>query len=260
VLSGVFVLVLGLVIALGLQTIPIIPSNQLSDLIATVPDSSPVLVVIDYEPSFAGELEATSGPLFDQMALSRRSTFSFISMSPNGTALVDRLMHNTKISQPIPKGGLGYQSGVQYFNLGFLPGGAAGVLGFIENPKDEFSKFGAVILMTDNVESGRVWVEQLEMAKGSQGNADKPLFVVSSAQSGPMLAPYILSRQADIVVNGLYDGAKYEYVNNTRPGIARSYWDAFGIGLFMAIIAIIIGSVWNILMGIRERRAQAELG
>ena len=44
------------------------------------------------------------------------------------------------------------------------------------------------------------------------------------------------------MVNGLADAAKFEYVNNTRPGIARSYWDAFGIGLTMAVIAIILGS------------------
>jgi hypothetical protein len=258
VLSAVFILVLTLVLGLGLKTMPIVPSNQLSDLVATVPDSAPVLIVIDYEPSLAGELEATSGPLLDQLALSRRSTFTFISMSPNGSALVDRLISNTKITTP---DGVKYQPEMQYFNKGFLPGGSAGVLGFIENPVDEFSNFQAVILMTDNAESARVWVEQLEIAKGSHPEiANKPLVVVSSAQAGPMLAPYASSGQVDILVNGLYDASRYEYVNNTRPGIARSYWDAFGVGLFMAIVAIVLGSVWNIFMGIRERRAQAEQG
>ena len=253
ILSGVFIIVLGMVLVFGLRIMPIGGSNQLSNLVPTVPDNSQVLVVVDYEPAYAGELEATSGPLLDQLARSRHSTFKFISTSPNGSALVNRLMTKTKITTP---DGTKYQLGTDFFNLGYLPGGSAGVLGFIEN-----NKFDAIILMTDNVETGRVWVEQLEIAKVKHPEiAAKPLFVASSARSAPMFQPYASSGQVDIVINGLYDAANYEFVNTTRPGIARVYWDAFGIGLFMAVAAIILGSVWNILMGIRERRAQAEEG
>ncbi|MDL1909475.1 hypothetical protein FBQ81_02100 [Chloroflexi bacterium CFX6] len=257
-LSAIFLVVLSVVIGLGLRIMPISPSAELSNLVSTIPDASPALVVVDYEPSFAGELEAAAGPLLDQLALARHSTFTFVSMSPNGSALVDRLMVNTKVGVPVAGGGLGYQSNEQYFNLGFLPGGSAGVLGFIENPANGFSQFAAVVLMTDNAETARVWVEQLEAA-GSE-IAAKPLIVVSSAQSGPMLEPYVASGQVDIMVNGLYDAAKYELVNVSRPGIARAYWDAFGIGLMMAILAIVFGSVWSLLMRFRERRAEAEQG
>jgi len=215
-----------------------------------------VLVVVDYEPSFAGELEVAAGPLLDQLALSRHSTFEFVAMSTNGSALVDRLMFNTKISKPVEDGGLGYQSDAQYFNLGFLPGGSAGVLGFIENPADDFSKYAAVILLTDNAETGRVWVEQLEAAKPEI--AGEPLLLVSSAQSGPMLQPYVASGQVDIMINGLYDAAKYELVNVSRPGTARAYWDAFGYGLMMAVLAIVLGSLWSVFMRVREQRAEAE--
>ena len=255
ILSGLFLLVLGAVLGLGLRTMPIVPSSQLSELVATIPDASPVLVVIDYEPSFSGELEASAGPLLDQLALAQKSTFEFVSMSPNGSGLADRLLLNTGV------GGLGYKAGEQYFNLGFLPGGSTGVLGFIENPTDEFSKYEAVILMTDNAETGRVWVEQLGYAKSQQpAIAGKPFIVVSSAQSTPLLQPYVSSGQVDIMVNGLSDAAKYENMNNSRPGIARSYWDAFGVGLTMAVIAMIIGSVWSVLMRISEQRAEAEQG
>ncbi len=261
VLSGLFLIILSLVLVLGLQIMPIHASathNELSNLVAGIPDGAPVLVVVDYEPSFAGELEASAGPLLDQLALSRHSIFTFVSMSPNGSALVDRIMLNTRVSKPLENQGLGYQLGVNYFNLGFLPGGSAGVLGFINIPTNDFSKYATVILLTDDVETGRVWVEQLEAA--SPEIADKPLLLVSSAQAGPMLQPYVSSGQVDIMVSGLYDAAKYEYVNNTRPGTARSYWDAFGVGLMMAVIAIVLGSVWSVIMRIRERRTEAEQG
>ena len=260
VLSGLFLVVLGVALGFGLRTMPIYASatvNELSNLVAAIPESSPVLVVVDYEPSFAGELEAGAGPLLDQLALSRRSTFNFVSMSPNGSALVDRLMFNTGISQPAPNG-LNYQPGIQYFNLGFLPGGSSGVLGFIETPEVDFARFAAIILMTDNAETGRIWVEQLEAAKPEIFG--KPLLLVSSAQAGPMLQPYVASGQADVLINGLYDAAKYEYVNNSRPGTARLYWDAFGAGLMMAIVAIVLGSAWSILMRVREKRAEGEQG
>jgi len=104
-------------------------------------------------------------------------------------------------------------------------------------------------------------VEQLELAKARHPEFDtKPFLIASSAQAGPMLQPYVTSGQVDALVNGLYDGAKYEYVNNTRPGTARAYWDAFGIGLLLAVLSIVIGSVWNLFLGIRERNTAAEQG
>jgi hypothetical protein len=62
------------------------------------------------------------------------------------------------------------------------------------------------------------------------------------------------------MVSGLYEAAYYESMNGGRPGIARSYWDAFGVGLFMAVLAIVVGSIWSLITGIRARRAEAEQG
>ncbi len=253
VLSGLFLMVLGAVIGLGSKTMPIYASathSELSSLIATIPENAPVLVVVDYEPSFAGELEATAGPLLDQLALSRRAAFSFISMSPTGSALADRLILNTGV------GGLGYQPNLNYFHLGFLPGGSSGVLAFIENPENDFTRFEGVILITDHAESGRVWVEQLQAA--GPEIAAKPLLLVASAQAGPLLQPYVSAGQADVMIHGLYDAAKYEFVNNSRPGTARAYWDAFGSGILLAVFAILSGGVWGVLMRMREQR-RAEL-
>jgi len=282
VLSALFVVVLGFVAGLGWQNFDIIAPgqaevSQLSNLIGSVPDSSPVLLVMDYEPAVAGELAAGAGPILDQLALSRNSTFTFLSMSPNGSAMVEHLLSSTKITAPVSDdasvSGLGYQAGEQYFNAGFLPGGSAGVLGFIDDPVkmmpnvstigavENFSNFGVVILLTDNSESGRVWVEQLEISKQMHPElASKPLIIVSSSQAGPMLEPYASSGQVDVLINGLSDAAKYEFVNQSRPGLARTYWDSFGVGLMMAVLSIVLGSIWNIFIGIRERRIEAEQG
>jgi len=135
-LTVLFLLVLGTVVGMGSQNLPVVvPPNVrgLSDIVATVPDNSPVLVVMDYQPSMVGEMEAASGALLDQMALSRHAKFTFLSTSPNGSALVERLLNHTNINKSAPDG-LGYQLGDQYSNVGFLPGDSVGILAFVDNP------------------------------------------------------------------------------------------------------------------------------
>jgi len=183
------------------------------------------------------------------------------------------LLLKTNINQPVlgDRPGLGYQAGFDYFNVGFLPGGSAGVLGFIDNPVaimpdamnqvnvGTFSNFESIILLTDSADTGREWVEQLEYAKQTRPEIGfKPLILISSAQAGPLFEPYVSSGQVDVMINGLSDAAKYEFVNQSRPGNARIYWDSFGVGLMIAVLSIVVGGLWNVLMGIRERRAEAE--
>ncbi|HEX2994532.1 MAG TPA: hypothetical protein VHP14_06900 [Anaerolineales bacterium] len=261
-LTALFLLVLSAVVGLRSQIMPI--SSNLSDAgmaasnaVDVLPASAKVLVVVDYEPSLAGEMEVTSGPLLDQVTVFHNPQFSFISTSPTGPGLVERLVDNTGLDD----------LRVQYDNLGFLPGGSTGVLGFVENPVttiptsgvEAFSDYDMVVLMTDHAESGRVWIEQLYAQKRSDLNlANKPLIVIASAQAGPLLQPYLSSGQISGMVSGLSEAARYEYKNGSRPGIARSYWDAFGVGLMMAVVLIFIGSIWSLITGIRARRAEAE--
>ena len=272
-LTGLFMVVLVVMIFLRTQTMPVsavlpFEVSSASSAIVSLPQNSSVLVVIDYEPALSGELEAASGPLLDQLVSVTHPRLTFLSTSPNGSALVDRLLLNTKISLPAPPG-LDYKAGENYFNSGFLPGGSSGVLEFVESPSSalpsvgvtSLSEYAAVILLTDHAESARSWVEQLNAQKQKDPSlANQPLLVVASAQAAPMLQPYVSSRQITGMVSGLPDAVRYEFVNNSRPGTARIYWDSFGVGLLMAVALITIGSLWSLFTGIRARRAEAELG
>jgi hypothetical protein len=263
-LAGLFLIVLGVVVALGSQFMPIsavmpVEVSNASNVIVTLPEGAPVLVVMDYEPSLAGEMEAATGPLLDQLAVLRKPVLTFLASSPSGTGLVERLLANTGIDR----------SALQYSNAGYLPGGLAGVRGFTEAPQTvlpavqvtQFSEFAAVILITDQAESGQVWIEQMTLAKQSNpALANQQVVVVASAQAGPMLQPYVASRQAAGMISGIPDAARYEFVNNSRPGVVRSYWDAFNVGLLLAVAAIVLGSLWNVFLSLRARRAEAEQG
>jgi hypothetical protein len=261
-LSGLFLLVLSSVILLRSQLMPVstnLPEevSGLSNTVIAIPANSNILVVIDYEPSLAGELQAIGAPLLDQIILLSQPRLSFVSTSPNGSALAERLMADTGMNQ----------TGLPYLNLGYLPGGSAGVLGFIESPGQilpaagvqSFSQYAALVVLTGQAESGRVWVEQLQNRKTVDlALTNQPLLVVASAQAGPLLQPYVSSRQITGMISGLPDAAGYEALSNSRLGIARSYWDTFGIGLMTSVILIMVGSLWSLFTGMRARRANAE--
>ena len=224
-----------------------------------IPAGAPVLAVFDYQPSLAGELEATSAPLFNRLLLLKHPNLVIVSTSPTGSALAERLLSTTLKDR-------NYQRGTQYVDLGYLAGGLAGVYDFAQTPttaiptdlwqsavlqgKAHLSDFAAVIVLTDSAEAGRVWIEQ---AGPFRGNAS--FVVVSSAQAGPMLMPYMQSGQINGLVAGLNSAAKVEQANG-QPGLARCYWDAYSLGLLLAVAFMILGGFWNFILGLQARRTQ----
>jgi hypothetical protein len=160
----------------------------------------------------------------------------------------------------------GYVRGTNYLNLGYLPGGLTGVRSFAQNPEaampidlngnpmplqgiTSLSQYPAIIVMTDNAESARTWVEQ--------AGGITPMVMVSSAQAAPLIEPYYNSRQVNGVVSGLYGGAVLGQNNAGLTGLARTYWDVFSIGLIFAAFLILGGGLWNLASGARDR-AMAE--
>jgi hypothetical protein len=170
VIAGLLLIVLSGAVFLQTQIMPVpapLPSDaEITSLVNSISEDAPVLVIMDYEPALAGELEAVSGPLLDQLVMLRHPHLSFITTSTNGAVLVERLLVNTRINQP---DGYGYIAGQNYINMGYLPGGESGVLAFIQSPQVavpaspvlEFSEYAAILLLTDPAVSARVWVEQL---------------------------------------------------------------------------------------------------
>jgi len=236
-------------------------------VVQSIPGGAPVLVAFDYEPARVGEMEAAAAPMFDQMAL-RAPRFTFISTNENSTILAERFM----ITGPMAEH---RRNGLQYLNLGYLPGGQMGIRAFAQNPHastpfdlsfapawesaqlqgvSSFSQFTAFILVTDSADSARAWIEQTTFARGSM-----PVVVISSAQSAPMIQPYFASGQIKGLVSGLQGGAIFEQKNAGRPGTARIYWDAYSIGMLFAMALILGGGLWNLFLGARDRVAAREV-
>jgi hypothetical protein len=192
---------------------------------------------------------------------------ALISTSPTGAALAEQFMNVTLSTHKDV-----YQPGVKYEDLGYLPGGLAGVYDFSQNPAvvmplgadskeawsspvlqgvTHFSDFAAVILLTDNADTGRIWIEQTALARGNSS-----MIIVSSAQAGPMILPYVDSGQVNGLVSGLSGAAGSEQANNNLPGFVRRYWDAYSLGLLLAAALMFLGGVWNFWLGIQDRRVK----
>jgi hypothetical protein len=240
------------------------------NVIRSIPEGAPVLAVFDYDPARVGEMEVAAAPVFDQLLLLRHPRLTFISTTETGAILAERFISG-------PLAGYNYQSGDQYLNLGYLPGGQMGIRAFAENPSGTtsyalaqtpnpldltlapagtvppLSQFAALILISDNADSARAWIEQTASARLAV-----PLVVISSAQASPMIQPYYASQQVNGLVSGLYGGALFEQNNAGRPGTARTYWDAYSIGMLLAVALILGGGLLNIALGINDRTAARE--
>lgn len=269
-LSAILLIVLGGVVLGHTQIFPL-PSqvpNETGAAIQSVnaiSEGAVVLAVFDYQPSTVGEMEATGSSLVDHLLLLKHPRLAIISTSPTGAALAERFMSTALAAR-------NYQRGTQYVDLGYLPGGLAGVYEFAQNPTvampldvdrsavwqsallqgvTHLSDFATVIVLTDSADSGRTWIEQTALSRGNT-----PMIIVSSAQAGPMLMPYVDSGQVAGLVSGLNGAVGAEQANGGLPGFVRRYWDAYSIGLLIAVALIVLGGLWNFVLGLQARRTQ----
>ena len=232
------------------------------EILVGLPPASPVLLIFDYEPAYSGELEVTAAPMVDNL-LFNDAYLVILSTSPTGSTLAEHFLKTTQSQH-------NNQSGLQYTNLGYLAGGASGVLSFVENPSQTIPKaidaslpwqtpllqdihtladFRAVIILTDNSDTARIWIEQ---TNGKLG--ETPLLMAISAQAEPMIRPYYDSKQINGLVTGLAGGKAYEQALQLS-GLGQKYWDSFGSGFFIAEVIIFLGALWSIVSIQKNRKS-----
>jgi hypothetical protein len=233
-------------------------------ILDALPDGAPVLVVFDYEPALSGELQAAAAPVIDRILL-LGARLALISTNPTGPALAEQFLESTQSYH--------LETGMQYVNLGYLPGGPAGVYYFASGPQvaapltvdrtpawatptlqgvGQFGDFDMLVILTDNADSSRAWIEQTQSFIG-----DMPILMVISAQAEPMIRPYYDSGQIQGLVTGLAGGKTVEQ-SFESGGLARRYWDSFGTGTFTAVILIVAGGVVGASLAWRNRKKEEE--
>lgn len=264
-IAALLLLIITVSLATGLQIVPLpssAPAESASILptLELLPNGAPVLMIFDYDPALAGELESTAAPLLDRFLASRRPRVSVLSTSPTGAALADMLFARRLKKHD-------YQPDSEYLNLGYLPGENASMLYFAEYPRKaipsagwnhpaaqgvtSLGDFAAILLFTDQGETARAWIEQTSLQR-----AGRPMIVISSAQAAPMIRPYVQSGQIAGLASGLHGGAMFSVSTADSP--ARTYWDAYQFSALFAAAMIALGGMWNWVAGLRARRQGME--
>jgi hypothetical protein len=277
VIAIILTIVVGFVVVSGSQYV-VSPSNTAipettyasSRIISALPNQAPVLLAFDYEPGTAGEMNATAAALVDHLML-KGARLTLVSTLPTGPALAEYFIQKVLAQH-------NYTSGAQYINLGYIPGGSMGLLSFAQTPQWVFppsyngvnpwetqplqgiqaiSDFALVVVITNDPDSARYWIEQVQPKIG-----DTPLLAVVSAQAEPMVQPYFgdgQNAQLQGIVSGLTGGAAYE-VAVGKANLGRVYWDAFSIGVVIAMGAIVIGGAANVIQQLLAGEKTKDLG
>ncbi len=240
------------------------PALDVSTLMSRLPTSAPVLIAFDYQPGLSAEVETAAVAVVDHLML-QRARLTLVSTSPTGPLLAARFMRD-----PQGIGANNFRPGVHYVNLGFIPGGAAGLQDFANSPRQtipapfdregvpeggtiwtnsvvgdiqSIRNFAMVLVLVDDPQTARAWIEQIGPQLGGI-----PLVMVLSAQAEPLVRPYYLTapRQVAGYVAGIAGGAAYERIT-ARTTATRTYWDAFRNGTLLAGVIILGGAVYGLI-------------
>jgi hypothetical protein len=236
-----------------------IPIEQLDVItrIDALPADAQVLVAFEYQPGFSGEMEAAAYAVIDHLLL-RGVNLSLVSTQPTGPDLAERFLNLKMEHHP-------YVVQQQYANLGYISGGAAGLLNFAADPtsaitpldKNGFSlweqpplnaiqnirSYALVLVVTDDPDIARSWVEQVQPLLDPEGIGNgTPLVMVVSAQAEPLVYPFYQSNPKQVagIVSGVVGGAYYENVTGitSHQGTAETYWFAYNIAMLIAVVLI----------------------
>lgn len=271
--AALVILVLIWPIYSGSQNMPL-PAYQpeiaeLNRLVNELPDNARVLISFDYDASFTGEMEAAASAVIDHLML-HGARLTIVSTLPAGPLLAERFLTRTQSEH-------NYIPGLHYVNLGYIPGGIAGLAGFLENPGQtlpysvesiaawqtnthpavaplqgitSIADFEMILLLVADADTARMWIEQLKtfLAKPDELTS---LTIVASAQAEAIVFPYFENdpRQVHGIVAGLRGGAAYARLTG-RNMLPLKYWDAYGFGMFLAAMLMLIGGLTHSVLSI----------
>jgi hypothetical protein len=230
---------------------------QLFQSIVALQPGAKILIAMDYEPAYAGEVEAVASPVLNHLMVKQTDLY-VISTNPTGIALAQKMLDNIGLYPQTSHAP--YLAKEKFHLVGYLPGGQAGIQALntgiskavpltqdLTNTTElpgitgvpDLSQFSALLILSDQPDTVRSWLEQINQKEGVPA-----LWAVVSAQAVPMLRPYVRSGQLKGLAAGEYGGALYERIFQ-QPGIAWGQWNAYQTGLITALILVLVGGLLN---------------
>ena len=235
--------------------------------IQSLPTGAPVLIAFDYEAGFSGELDIATSNVITQL-MKKNAYLTVVATTSSGPALAESIIRNSSLNL------IGSSDGYSnYADLGYIPGGTIGLLGLASSPRailpyaldgknvwagaslntvSSVKDFFAVIVVTNDPDTARIWIEQI----GPQlQDAGTPLLFITSSQAEPLIRPYFESTPAQVqgLLAGLTGGVAYARTvgNYTQSGA----WDAFSAGVTVSILIILAGSIAGVIRMLNKKEA-----
>ncbi len=214
-------------------------------------DTSPVLVAAEFDTGLYGEISLSSQAVLEHL-MERNVPLVSLSTTPTGATLLQEILNKAELKEPA------FDAVNNVINLGYLPGGSMGLQALAANPitampKDallrsawdldilknvrKLSDFSAVIVITENADTARFWIEQVQPVLGKV-----PIYIIISAQSAPLLQPYYDSKQISGYLAGLSSATIYEEMRS-KFDIAHTSYPAYQIALLVVTVMIFIAGI-----------------
>jgi hypothetical protein len=233
-------------------------------------DSVVAVVAFDYTPAEAAELNPVSA-VFMRHMMDRGAKILAVSTAPTGPELAQGVLEESAGDRVY---------GDDYLNLGYIPGGAAGLQAFANNPwslfsgtdypgrfetgrtapaaaglGDSLADVDILLILTADRDDLIGWVEQVGRLEEMQ---KVEIVAGTSASLEPWAQPYFLSR-IDGVVSGIPGAAQYEqrldpHESAQLTDSALYLRDSQLLGLGVSVILITVGLLWGIGYGLVSRR------
>jgi len=250
---------------------PISPrTQQVYAQINAVPERSPVLLIADYEPSLAEELNAQARTLLHSL-IQRKLKVLIVSTTFTGPQVMQNMWDDLADREAAS-----YRYGEDYINLGYLPAQEMSLLLFGQNPlsavrvdfknlrdlkeyplastlervpQESLGKaIPLIVYLSGSEESLRLWIEQV-IARQS----DVRMIAGVSAGLEPYTYPYVAAGQLAGVLAGLTGAAEYEALTQAPGRAVRSIDSQAGVHLVIVGL-IILGNIVYVLGRMFGRR------
>jgi len=251
--------------------VPVLFPTEVVNTLGTIqalPAEKPVLLAAHFEAGLAGEIDWAAQPVLKHL-VSSGIPLALTSTNVVGFAVLQDMVTQAIGNDPA------YPRDTKVMDLGYLPGGAIGMGALVNDPLrtlpfttdlqpvnespvfgsvNSLSDFGALILLTDNPEFARIWVEQVD-----GGNAELPLLAVVSAQAAPLVQPYFASGQINGYVSGM-SGALFYEVLTMRAGSAAARFNSYQLTLLLVAVLIFAGGMVSLILAAPHPAKKKEAG
>jgi hypothetical protein len=220
----------------GFNEAPLPQQNEaLFSWVEDLQTDASLLLIFNFQPGYASEVMRVARPVLGMLAV-KDLNLSILSSTPTGGLLAESLLTE-----------MGFQQSA-YTDLGYFPVGSLAAYGIMNKVQGSnlqlpttpsllsVESFDGILILSDQAEDVQSWVEQFTALM-----ADPPIFLLLTAQAGPMSLPYWESGQVDGMISGVSEAAGFEAAASSEANEVVSELFAHQIGLVTMMIMLILG-------------------